>query len=392
MYLAASRFRDLISIIVSICFLLNPLAANALNSNSKKVVKCSFSLEASRDIDFSSIEKPHNIFSESLKSTIANSAIWLLSVQGLKYSLMKEQGAEFMTTAFLITLPLDVSLTIMSHWISLGKLPWLKNFAEGKLLGPRYQFWSRIAANVVIGSSAIIGSWAVANQFGANINIGTETISAAIVLCMLVYSSMQVTKPFLFQSIPNLSIQNDQKKVEKILGKLAPALKRQFQDRAQEQEINPKDAEALFLQMLELVILMKPWEAKARLSTMSLNNSKILDLISQIEFAKAESPSKVLELRRHLIAELLKEADSNKYNESELRQTLKLRDLDLSSSVHLLKKMGRFHSKRKFLIFGASMLDQALAVGFAGGVLLYSTTHWAATGELPLFLTELLGR
>ena len=60
-------------------------------------------------------------------------------------------------------------------------------------------------------------------------------------------------------------------------------------------------------------------------------------------------------------------------------------DSAFSMQLHTALKI---RAKRHFWnLLGASLVDQAVAVGIAGGVFLYSVNHWAATGEIPWYLT-----
>ncbi|MEC9281342.1 MAG: hypothetical protein VX642_01420, partial [Bdellovibrionota bacterium] len=162
--------------------------------------------------------KNSNVFSESLNSTIINSVLWLSTVQMIKYLSLPEGSREFFTDAMLVTVPLDVGLTLMSHYISLGKIQWLKAFSEGKILGPKYEFWSRVAANTLISTGGILASWSMAGLAGINIPIESETIIVALSLSAVVYTSMQFVKPALFKNLPAVSDWASEKRLKKILG------------------------------------------------------------------------------------------------------------------------------------------------------------------------------
>jgi hypothetical protein len=336
-------------------------------------------------------EQPGNIFANSLSSTITSSIIWLSTVQALKYFSLSAHGAEFLTTAFLITVPLDVGLTITSHWIALGKLAWLKKFAEGSYVKPKFQFWSRVAANVTIASTGIVGSWAIANGLGANININAQSILAAIFLCSLVYPSLQLTKPYLFNKIPNIGMKSDKEKLKYLLANEYYELGNLLKENANINKINQKDAEALFVQMLDLVLSLKDWESKITPdigSKLSLKSQKILADINNAK--EQDSTEQLLPRRQRLIESLLKDLENAPIEEKQaIKEALKIEEISIENSIAVHALISNSRKRRAALLFGASLIDQAIAVGFAGGVLLYSTTHWAETGELPLFLQNL---
>lgn len=370
------------------CFLVVILSLQALATP----ISCQSSFKRdTQKIEKIHWEQPGNIFSNSLGATITSSIIWLSTVQALKYLSLSAHGAEFLTTAFLITVPLDVGLTITSHWIALGKLAWLKKFAEGSYVKPKFQFWSRVAANVTIASTGIVGSWAIANGLGASININAQSILAAIFLCSLVYPSLQLTKPYLFQKIPNIGMKADKEKLKYLLSNEYYQLDRLLKENANTNKINPKEAEELFVQMLDLVLSLKAWENQIPKELYSELSPKTKNIIEEIEENKIDAANgKLLTNRQLLIRSLVN--DSKKLSEKNrmaIENILRIEELSLENSLAIHELLASSRQRRKALLFGASLVDQAIAVGFAGGVLLYSTTHWAETGELPLFLQNL---
>lgn len=381
-------FKEVLSLVIAASIIFPPQFAQA----SSNQLSCKHSFKHSEKLEQADWHKPANVFSNSLGSTITNGVLWLTAVQAIKYMAFKEQGAEFLTNAFMVTVPLDIGLTLVSHWISLGKFPALKNFTEGKTFGPKYEFWSRVAANVSISTLGITSAWAIANQFGAKIPIQLDTISAAIILCMLVYPTLQVTKPFLLDKLPNLSNSRDQKEVEKIMGPLFNKIKAKIQSKAKDENIDPLEAEKLFLQMLDLVISANNWEQKITDTSLVDNNLRIKTLLKRISSLKKQSTNEnkisLVRLRQELSYEASKEIQKSKYSESLENHVFAIEGLGSRQSIELISKLGKIRRNRAIKVFGASVVDQALAVGIAGGVLLYGTTHWAETGELPIFLQK----
>ncbi|MAF91412.1 MAG: hypothetical protein CL674_09065 [Bdellovibrionaceae bacterium] len=333
--------------------------------------------------------KNSNVFSESLNSTIINSVLWLSAVQMIKYMSLPEGSREFFTDAMLVTVPLDVGLTLMSHYISLGKLQWLKAFSEGKLLGPKYEFWSRVAANTLISTGGILSSWSLANLAGINIPIESDTVLAALSLSAIVYTSMQIVKPALFKQLPAISDWNSEKRLKKILGPRLTSLKQEIlqnQDQVPEDTILARD---IFLKSLEIIIVQKKWYDKIDY----LNNIGVLSARQKQAFTpllkkyrKASSSQDKFEIERSILSKIIFFENANR---SVPGVSLELSGMNLPQSKALISAILKNSRDRKISVHAASLIDQSLWVGFAGGVLLYSTTHWAIHDEIPLFLQNL---
>lgn len=382
----SSLCKDLVSYIIVFCLLVS--TSFAQNTNHKK--SCSFTFAKVEHLTKTDWQKPGNVFSNSLKSTIINGVAWLTAVQAVKFAAFQAHGAEFLSTAFLVTVPLDVGLSILSHYIALGKIPLLKKFSEGKLLGPKYEFWSRVAANVTFSTAGIAGAWGIANYFGANIPIGFETISAAILLCMLVYPSLQITKPLLLDKFPNLSNKSDKEDISHFMKELFPKVQKAIQSRANWEEVDPIEANKLFIQMLDLVVSSNPWEKRLEKTKIVEDSPKLQKLIEEIEVEKRSNSGSgnLTALRQELSYTAALQAKKKFYPAKLTEKVFKFDSMNPDANINLLIKLGSIRKNKAAKIFGASILDQALAVGFAGGVLLYSTTHWAQTGELPIYLQK----
>lgn len=333
--------------------------------------------------------KNSNVFSESLNSTIINSVLWLSAVQMIKYMSLPEGSREYFTDAMLVTVPLDVGLTLMSHYISLGKLHWLKAFSEGKFLGPKYEFWSRVAANTLISTGGILGSWSLAGLAGINIPIQADSILAALSLSAIVYTSMQVIKPALFKNLPAISDWKSEKRLSKILGPKLLEIKKAILENHSQKIEDPILARDLFLKSLEIIIVQKNWYDKIN----TLNQIDVLSKEQKRElspllkkYREAENEQEKFELQKNILAKIMY---FEKRDQPIIGLKLELEGLNLPQSKSLIQAILDNSRERKFSINAASLIDQSLWVGFAGGVLLYSTTHWAINHDLPLFLKNL---
>ena len=326
-----------------------------------------------------------NIFSDSLPSTIVSSAMWLSFVQLIRFASSGE-SASYFSDAFLLTLPIDVALTLISHAISVGNIPYLKAATEGKLFGPNYEFATRVASNVLVASSVIVSGWAI-----AGIDLSSEKVLAAFALCAAVYPSLQYTKNFLFKKVPERKNTLDFKRLKSEAPLLTSNLQTSLQARAKELDISSKDFEASFTNVLDAVVFSEAWELRIKNSEL-LNNKKIYAKYLDIQKIKkafysinSESAAQKLLLklqsaRRALVEQVLVSSSS-----LSLAQQMHYKNFihfdkstSLDENIILLERLVKIHKEKRFMIFSSSIIDQALAVGIAGGILLYHLNAWVS--------------
>lgn len=307
----------------------------------------------------------------------------------IKYLSLPEGSREFFTDAMLVTVPLDVGLTLMSHYISLGKIQWLKAFSEGKILGPKYEFWSRVAANTLISTGGILASWSMAGLAGINIPIESETIIAALSLSAVVYTSMQFVKPALFKNLPAVSDWASEKRLKKILGPRIEKIKNEILENQNQIPDDPVLARDIFLKSLEIIVIQRDWHKKIsyldQINVLSREQKKTFSpLLNKYRLASNEQDK--YNIQKNILTKIMNFEKSGK---SIPGLSLELDGLNIPQSKALISTILKNSRDRRLSVHAASLIDQSLWVGFAGGVLLYSTTHWAIHDEIPLFLQNL---
>jgi hypothetical protein len=335
------------------------------------------------------------VFSDTLGATILNGVTWLTAVQVAKSFLVREQGQPIFTEAYMLTVPIDILLTVVSHYISLGKVPGLKKLLDGNFIKGKLEYWYRTAVNTLISSSVIVASWGA-----AGIDINSSTIVAAATLSAGVYATLQVTKPYLFQTLPSRAGRRDTESLRASEPKLTEAYYQQALEQAVRLGVDPKQIEASFVYALDSLVLRTNYESRITHFAL-INHARISDILVKIEAVKQqlqiETNQKLVlkltltlkNLRRKLVHNLL-EIHSLGAWQLEIQNILKIdQELGVYGSLKLHQHLDRSSKQRQKNLYLASLADQAIAVGIAGGVLLYSTTHWAATGEIPLFLQSL---
>ncbi len=326
-----------------------------------------------------------NVFGDSLESTIVSGLTWLTLVQVIKHQFVSNKNQPIFTESFWITLPTDIVLTLISHFLSLKDMPTVRKFLNGEFLGPKFEYFSRTFANTVVNSSVIVATW---SAFGIDINSGT--VGAAISLCAAVYSVLQITKPFLFKTVPSHIGKKQYQEFQKIFPEYAELWS---QSAATALKLDPTSVENHFIYALEQIILSTPIENKiisVRLRALKSYrqierfNGKHSKMLSQSKFEKLKK------LRRNLIRELIRVYEDPFIHEGILTEVRVALNLDSTvnsyQSLEIHRFLNKSHKSRQTWLYTASFLDQAIAVGIAGGVFLYSTTHWASTGEVPAFL------
>lgn len=318
-----------------------------------------------------------NVFSDSFQSTVVSGLTWLTLVQLIKHQFISDKNQPIFTDAFWVTVPTDIMITIASHALSLKELPMLQKFMNGQFLGAKFEYFARTLSNTLFNSSVIVATWAV-----AGIDIHAGTIGAALGLCAAVYSVLQITKPFLFKSVPakmgNKDFQNLKEKF--------PQVTQNWMAAAEELPLDSRSIENHFVYALDAVIYEIPFETRTDLFPEI--RDQILKALKNGKTAQAKT------LRRNLVSQLIQKYDALKATQEQSTVIEDILRLDSSitgvQSLEILRFLKQTHKQRQKWLYTASFLDQAIAVGIAGGVFLYSTTHWAMSGELPLFWNIIL--
>lgn len=346
-----------------------------------------------RQIKASQVDKDwapqKNVFADSIESTIVSGLTWLTLVQVIKHQFVANKNQPIFTESFWITLPTDIMLTLISHFLSLKEVPMVRKFLNGEFLSPRFEYFSRTLANTLVNSSVIVATW---SMFGIDINSGT--VGAAVTLCAAVYSVLQITKPFLFKTVPSYLGQKHSQEFQKIFPEYASEWKDVAKDFL---SLDPVSVENHFVYALDQILLGYPIENKIKSNQLrylkSYKDIQIYKIKNENQFSQAKL-KKLKNLRRNLIDDLIREYD-NPLNEIgllvEIAGALRIDStVSVIQSIEIHRFLNKTYKSRQAWLYTASFLDQAIAVGIAGGVFLYSTTHWAATGEIPSYLQALI--
>ena len=214
---------------------------------------------------------------------------------------------------------------------------------------------------------------------------------AAFALCAAVYPSLQYTKNFLFKKVPERKNTLDFKRLKSEAPLLTSNLQTSLQARAKELDISSKDFEASFTNVLDAVVFSEAWELRIKNSEL-LNNKKIYAKYLDIQKIKkafysinSESAAQKLLLklqsaRRALVEQVLVSSSS-----LSLAQQMHYKNFihfdkstSLDENIILLERLVKIHKEKRFMIFSSSIIDQALAVGIAGGILLYHLNAWVS--------------
>jgi hypothetical protein len=398
----------LYSFIISLSLLL-PLSAHAQFFSCKSLIGEIAKAEKSQwDLD-------QNVFSSSLDTTMFWSSTWLSATQAAK-SLAFENP--FLSPSFLITLPMDVGLTLASHFFALESFSALHGLSKQKA------FWARAAFNTGLGSLIIPAFWALFNglhELGlteTSYNISPLTCLGAAGLCAVVYPSLQKSKNFLFKERP---LALDQRRFEWLQKSFQIELHDLLEIMStREQELNLSRNEISRLALLSNIIGSRPLE----LGVLKIENfledlksqeslkayhQRIKRIIQNLELTHDEMRSEVsglkkfylnflkkdrlklieqkrIRLRHQLIQELL-QLEIRGFKSDEIQKLLIL-DESFTSQQSLLfhRELQRIIQSRRLNTIAHSFLDQALAVGVAGGLFLYGVNQWAATGQTPWFI------
>ena len=346
---------------------------------------CSESLSHLQASDFES-GGGQNIFNRTLPSTLISAVTWLTAVQLQRSG----GGSEFLSDAFLLTVPLDMGLTTVSHAVSLSKIPMLQRILQGRVFGDAYQFITRTGVNITMGVTAILSSWAI-----SGISLSPGHCGAAVALCGVVYPTLQASKTLLHRTWPRKADLKLRSHLMKILPKPLAAHWLALRNRANELGVKTETAEAAQVSILDAQALSKPFEDLVT-EEMLINDSKLEKLVLETRKIRAliEPPSNATTLEKS--ARRLKDLRSKIRHRIltdwpfQAEEILELGGVfDKKSSLLLQKELdSRFHSSR-FKTLVASFIDQSLSVGVAGGVFLYAVNQWAQSGQIPWFLNGL---
>lgn len=310
-----------------------------------------------------------------------SSTAWLHGVQAVRWSLSGFQGGligGFISPAFAVVVPLDVSLSLSSQNAALRGLFGLSKPLE-RLLGENM---GRAATNTIIGGSYIAGFWKLSEVIH---NLGNEAAQVSVTpmeyltgfaLCGLIYPVAQYWKVLFFKGLP---LRRDLNRLEEWesnsqIGASITRLKEAAIKRAKELEISTEDAEALSLVLLDTLVMNTSFELRIT-PEMSLSSYEGVARIKRdIELARKQS--KQVRLRRKLIRTLL---DLYTVESAEMRQEIEaVLDLgeDPATSIEIHRRMQERYRHHGTTTQVLSMVDQGVMVGVGGGILLYLITKW----------------
>jgi hypothetical protein len=311
-------------------------------------------------------------YHRSFSSTLASSVMMLSGVQCVRAL----SRGEFLTPSFLITVPLDVALTLTSHAIALNHIPFLKRIFDGDVFDKKFEAPTRIGANVLMGVSYIYASWGM-----ADVNFTLEKCLMALGLCAVVYPTLYVLKRGIFKKIP---LNRDLKRLKKFrsnphFGEAFQKLESEILSQAAANNIPEEERESLLLTALENLVLERPYEDDVR-GLPSLSERKDIQAAIRKADRAVLKPHKE-KARIGLIEKLLKVASQRgpgNQAAKDARRVLNLGEpLTQKGSLNLMKSMvKRYRAHRRWVWIG-SLVDQSVSVGIAGGIGLYEVNKFA---------------
>jgi|GEM_PF-4953435 len=304
---------------------------------------------------------------DSMGSILTSAAIWLTGMQAMRSVDMHTGHFEFERDVFVVTLGADMLLTVMSHYASL--LPGVSRALKGGM--GKYDLAARSAVLIPMGTAAIVSSWYLA---GTQLN--AQNIGLAAGLCTAVYPPLIMIKKALHRRLPELI---SSLSIKQFL-RLHPSttideLFLKLQNSLIESGMAVKEAEQGMGLALEWVLVGgSPIEHKLR----ELEHTDFYNAhqhwVKKIDAAPSEVVKRRLRLglTDALVRELQTSKDLGPYIQVlDLGHGLSGRD---SLAIH--RWLATKKTKQKWVQRGASFADQAIAVGFAGGVLLYSLNEY----------------
>ncbi len=307
----------------------------------------------------------------STTAVIGHNILWLHLVQAIRYLFT----GTFLTPAFLITLPMDVALTVTSHWIAIGPrfLDPIRSFLSGKALGPNLEQIARIVANTVFGTLNIVIFWSVYEWLHPSRSVLTaRNVLSALGLCLVVYILLQISKTSLFHTMP---LNADRRRCHEALA-LFPelsTLESAASASARASGIAPQQVSALMLTWLDRLIFRLPFEERIAGSSLG-DRDDIHKALRRI--ASASSAEGLAEARRTLVGRLLRLHDSEGSDpllSSTVAGVLTLdHPFSAARSIELLNFLHDRRASHRRYVRVAAFFDQLLATGLAGGVGLYS--------------------
>ncbi|PIR23103.1 MAG: hypothetical protein COV44_05105 [Deltaproteobacteria bacterium CG11_big_fil_rev_8_21_14_0_20_45_16] len=338
-----------------------------------------------------------NIFNESLPSTLVSGFAWLNAAQVIRTQLVA--SPTYLTPALLITAPLDLGLTIVSHYNSLAEAPGLRN------LKGRAAFWARAAINTVVGTGGIVGFWALYNFLQTqglpvgNYAINPRHCALAIGLCSIVYPSLQASKTILFKKLPALRDIQFSETLKTELPDFWKSLEETGRRRADDLNISELD-DHILLGLLEYSVTRFPIENSLELQNISKDDPQLQSLLEKISSlhersqqrapawkrrwhqlirfdSNAKLESQMAKIRRQIINRLL-ELQERQNTTNEISNILDMGDgLSETERIRLHHIMAARMKVYSTQIVVSSIIDQFLAVMIAGGVGLYHLNHIA---------------
>ncbi len=344
-------------------------------------------------------EYSKRIASDSAPVTLVSAGATLTTAELIRYVFTAQAGDPVFSDAFFLTLAPDALLTWLSHFISLGHFPSVERFFAGKTFGQRYEFLTRVTANAALGVGVIVANW-----WRVGVPVTVETTCGAAALCAAVYPVLITMKGLLFKRFPTYADKKSRASLERNHPAEIETLFEQAMNRADEVGVERKQAETMFLSFIEGVVTSHPYEDLISADSV-LNNDLTIQFLKadlkamQSKMLEAENDDAKLSaikmqmpLRRKLVNRLLAIFDAAVIQENRALQTEIIELLRVSpehsesTTIDIHRTLSKRAAKYWANIVGASLMDQAISVGVAGGVFLYAVNHWAATGETPWFL------
>lgn len=380
---------------------------------------CKSSIQKISMADKSQWALDQSVFSSSVDTTIFWGGTWLSGTQAMKSLALQNP---FLSPSFAITLPMDVGLTLASHFFA------LESFSAIHHLSKKQEFWVRAGFNTALGSLIIPGFWALFNGLHSlglsdtTYNISPITCLGAVGLCAVVYPSLQKSKNFLFKERPLAQDQKNFKWLKKRFQNELSGILESISKR--EKDLDLSESEVSRVALISNIIGSQPLEVGLnqidkffselqKEQALHSHEKRIRKIMGKLQASNDEMKTEVsglkkwylsvlkkdrikiieqrkIHLRHQLIQELLA-LETRGFMSEEIQKLLWIDEaFTPQQSLLFHRDLQNMIKSRRFHTVIHSFLDQALAVGVAGGLFLYGVNQWAATGETPWFIEWIL--
>jgi len=313
----------------------------------------------------------------SLSAVAMNSVIWLSGSEAAQSLLGSHQA---FGSAFIANTSIDVVLTMLSHQISLGRVP-----AKFKALFDGKQNYKRRALlNTTMAMSILLPIWTItAAATGAPVESFEAWMNGEVIKPLgafgalaLLYSAYRVApylKSYFFQHVPQRRDHKRWLQLWETFPDEMNVLETAAKTRADSFELSQAEFENLVLSMMEVVRLRIPYEE--RLSESLRSHGKLKKSIQAISSETRDL--KKASLRLGLTKSLLQLHDKGLHQE-DIQIALNLGEpFDALKSLELHRQLNERQKRKRMRLAMTGFIDQSIWVGFMGGVVLRALTGYS---------------